>query len=96
MAIMLSTAMSDQDLLGPVVTHYEPLIQACLISVNLKTTQEALAIHSKLKSLENTKEQHRSTRRDFERKDQNRQTPQDQPIDSAGIVGLMAMFMSVK
>jgi len=35
--------MSDQDLLGAVITHYEPRIQNCLISANLKSTQEALA-----------------------------------------------------
>ena len=31
MAIMLSPAMSDQDLLGAMITHYEPRIQNCLI-----------------------------------------------------------------
>ena len=44
MASMLSPAMSDQDLLGAMVTHYEPRIQACLISANVKSTQEALAV----------------------------------------------------
>jgi hypothetical protein len=44
MACMLSPAMSDQDLLGAIVTHYEPRIPACLISANIKSTQEALAV----------------------------------------------------
>jgi hypothetical protein len=42
MAIILSPAMSDQDLLGA-ITHYEPRIQNCLISANLKSTQETLS-----------------------------------------------------
>ena len=44
MASMLSPAMSDQDLLGAMVTHYEPRIEACLISANVKSTQEALVL----------------------------------------------------
>jgi hypothetical protein len=40
---MLPPAMSDQDLLGAMITHYEPRIQNCLTSANLKSTQEALA-----------------------------------------------------
>ena len=38
MASMLSSAMFDQDLLGAMITHYEPRIQNCLISANLKST----------------------------------------------------------
>ena len=41
MASMLSPAMSDKDLLIAVITHYEPSVQICLISANLKSTQEA-------------------------------------------------------
>ena len=47
MASMLSPAMSDQDLLGAMVTHYEPRIQACLISAKVKSSQEALAVLTK-------------------------------------------------
>ena len=36
LASMLSPAMSDKDLLGAMKTRYEPRIQNCLISVNLK------------------------------------------------------------
>jgi hypothetical protein len=79
---MLSPAMSDQDLLGPMITHYEPKIQNCLISANLKSTQETLAFLTKLHSLENSREQYRSARRDFERQGQNRRIPRDQPIDN--------------
>jgi len=57
MASMLSTATSDQDVLGAMVTRYKPRIQNCLISANLKSTQEALAFFSKLQSLENSREQ---------------------------------------
>jgi hypothetical protein len=39
MASMLSPAMSDQDLLGVMISHYEPRIQNCLISANRKSTQ---------------------------------------------------------
>ena len=83
-ASMLSPAMSDQDLLGAMISHYEPRIQNCLINANLKSTQEALAFLTKLRSLENSREQYRSARRDFEGQDQNRRTPRDQPTDSAG------------
>jgi hypothetical protein len=67
---MLSPAMSDQDLLVAMITHYEPSIQNCLISANLKLTQ-ALAFLTKLQSLENSREQYRPARRDFERQDKN-------------------------
>jgi hypothetical protein len=87
MASMLSPAMSDQDLLGAMVTHYEPRIQACLISANLKSTQEALAVLSKLQSLETSREQYRPTRRDFESRDQNRRVSRDQQLDRAGNPG---------
>jgi hypothetical protein len=59
MASMLAPAMSDKDLLSAMVTHYEPRIQACLISANVKSTQEALAVLNKLHSLENSREQYR-------------------------------------
>jgi hypothetical protein len=82
MASMLSPAMSDQDLLGAMVIHYEPRIQNCLISASLKSTQETLAFFTKLQSLENWGAQYRSARRDFESQDHNRRTSRDQPIDS--------------
>ena len=78
MASMLSPAMSDQDLLGSTVTHYEPRIQACLISVNVKSNQGALAVLTKLQSLENSKEPYRPSRRDFDHQ------PRGPPSDSAG------------
>jgi len=37
-ASMLSPAMSERDLFGSMVTHYEQRIQACLISANVKST----------------------------------------------------------
>jgi hypothetical protein len=43
MASMLTPAMSDHDLIGAMITHYEPRIQAWLIRANVKSTQEALA-----------------------------------------------------
>ena len=84
MASMLSPAMSDQDLLSAMVTHYEPRIQACLISANLKSTQEAIAVLTKLHSLENSREPYRMTRRDFEHQDQTRRTPRGHLFDSPG------------
>jgi hypothetical protein len=42
------------------------------------------AVLTKLQSLENSKEQCRTTRRYFEHQDQTRRTPRGQPIDSAG------------
>jgi len=84
MASMLSPAMSDQDLLGAMVTHYEPRIQAFLISVNVKSTQEALAVPTKLQSLENLKDHYRTPLRDFEHQDQPRRTTHGPPSDSSG------------
>jgi hypothetical protein len=84
MASMLLPTMSDQDLLGAMITHYEPSIQTCLVNANLKLTQEALAFLTKLQSLENSREQYRSAWRYFELQDQNHRTTQDQPIDSTG------------
>jgi len=84
MASMLSPAISDQDLFGAIVTHYEPRIQACLISANVKSTQEALAVLTKLQSLENLKDHYRMPWRDFEHKDQTRRTPHGPPSDSTG------------
>jgi len=46
MVSMLSPAMSDQDLLGAMITHYDPRIQK--MSANLKSTQEALAFPTKV------------------------------------------------
>jgi hypothetical protein len=48
-----SPAMSDQDLLNAMITHYEPRIQNYLLSANLKSTQLALAFYTKLQSPEN-------------------------------------------
>ena len=75
MASMLTLAMS---------THYEPRIQACLIGANVKSTHEALAVLTKLQSLENLKYQYRTPRRDFEHQDQTRRTPRGTPSDSVG------------
>jgi len=58
MASMLSPVMSDQGLLGDIVTYYEPRIQACLISAKVNSTQETLAVLTKLQSLENLKDQY--------------------------------------
>jgi len=58
MASILSPAMSDQGLFGAMVTHYDPRIQACLISANVKSTQEVFAVLTKLQSLENLKDQY--------------------------------------
>jgi hypothetical protein len=84
MASMLSPAMSEQDLLGAMVTHYELKIQACLLSANVKSTQEALAVLTKLQSLENLKDQYRTPRRDFEHQDKTRRTPRGPPSDRIG------------
>ena len=84
MASIFSPTISDQDLLSAMVTHNEPRIQACLTSANIKSTQEALAVLTKLQSLENLKDQYRTPRRDFEHQDQTRRTPRGPPNDSAG------------
>ena len=76
--------MSDQDVLGAMVPHNEPRIQACLISAKVKSAQQALAVLAELHSPENSREQYTATRRDFEHRDQTRNTPCGQQIDNAG------------
>ena len=66
------------------VTHYEPRIQAYLISGDVKSTQEALAALTKLQSLDNLKDQYTTPRRVFEHQDQTRRTPRGPPSDSVG------------
>jgi hypothetical protein len=65
------------------VTYYEPRIQTCLISANVKSTQEALAVLTKLHLLENSREQFRTTQQDFEHQDLTRRTSHGQPVNSA-------------
>jgi len=76
--------MSDQNLLNAMITHYEPRIQNCLLSANLKSTGKALSFFTKLQSLENSRELYRSARPDFDRQDHNRRKPPDQPNNSTG------------
>ena len=92
MPSMLSPAMSDQDLLGAMITHYEPRIQNGLISANLKSTQETLAFLTKLQSLENSREQYRSARRDFERQEQIAEYRETSLFTTRRIADLMAVF----
>jgi hypothetical protein len=81
---MLSSAMSDQDILGTLIINYEPRIQNSLLSAKLISTKEAFAFLTKLRSLENSREQYRSARWDVESQDQNRRIPRNKPIDSTG------------
>jgi len=73
----LSPAMSDQNLLNAMITHYEPRIQNYLLSAKLKSTEKALAFFTKLQSLEYSRELYRSARPDFDRQDHNRRKPRD-------------------
>ena len=68
---MLSPAMSYQDQLGAMITHYKPRIQSGLISAILKSNQEALAFLTKLQPLENSRQQYKPARRDVENQDKN-------------------------
>ena len=87
MASMLSPAMSDQDLLGAMITHYETRIKNCLISANLKSTQEALAFHTNLQPLGNSREQYRSAAKT--KIAEHRETIL---LTARGIADLMAVF----
>jgi hypothetical protein len=84
MASMLSPVMCDRDLLSALITHYEPRIQTCLISANVKTTQESIAVLAKLHSLENLNETYRTPRREYERKDHAWGTPRGHFGDGTG------------
>jgi hypothetical protein len=66
------------------MTHYEPRIKNFLISANVTSTQEAFAFLTKLQSLESSREQYRAARRLFDREEQTRTTPREQPHDNLG------------
>jgi deoxycytidylate deaminase len=53
-----------------------------LISANIKSVQEVLVVLTKLHSLENSREQYRTTQQDFEHQDLTRRTSRGQTVDS--------------
>jgi hypothetical protein len=72
MGSMLSPVMSDQDLLSALMTHYEPRIQTCLRSASIKTTQDAIAVLTKLQYIENLSETYNTSWKEYDRKDHAR------------------------
>jgi hypothetical protein len=57
------------------MTHYEPRIQTCLISANVKSTQEAIAVLTKLHSIENVNGTDRTPWREYKNKNHAWGTP---------------------
>jgi hypothetical protein len=52
LAASLKPPLSEFDLLGALTSHYSSDIQKCIISANLKSTQEVLTFLGKLQTLE--------------------------------------------
>jgi hypothetical protein len=84
MASMLSPVMSDQDLLSALMTHYEPRIQTCLISASVKSTQDAIAVLTKLQSIENLSEMYNTSWKEYDRRDYARGTQRSQFANGVG------------
>jgi len=77
-ASTLNPPMSDLDLLLALTSHFEPRVQQGLICSNLQSTQDALAFRAKLQGLGDQRQNFRSPRREFDRRDTNRGWPRDQ------------------
>ena len=67
----LQPAMSEEDLVGALTSHYPIVIQRSLISGNIKTTQDAIYLLGKLDALE-ARDDYRNPRRNSENHDANR------------------------
>ena len=78
MASTLNPPMSDLDLLSALTSHFEPRVQQGLICSNMQSTQDALAFLAKLQGLGDHRQNFRSPRREFDRRDSNRRQTRDQ------------------
>jgi hypothetical protein len=83
MASMLNPPLSEEDLVGAMVSIFLPEVQNGIICGNLKTTQEALAFLSKIQALEVTRQQHRRPRRDYEERDAKAKPSRGRTDDAA-------------
>jgi len=77
MASTLNPPMSDLDLLYALTSHFEPRVQQGLICSNLQSTHDVLALLAKLQGLVDHIQTFRSPRREFDRRDPNRELTRD-------------------
>jgi hypothetical protein len=78
----LQPAMSEEDLVGALTSHYSISVQRSLISGNIKTTQDAITLLGKLDALE-TQGNYRNNRRDSETQDADRRPRYNQRDERA-------------
>ena len=78
----LQPAMSEEDLVGALTSHYSFTIQRSLISGNIKTTQDAITLLGKSDALE-AQGNYRNTRQDPETQEADRRTRYNQRGDMA-------------
>ena len=78
----LQPAMSEEDLVGALTSHYSFTIQRSLISGNIKTTQDAITLLGKLDALE-AQGNYRNTRQDPETQEADRRPRYNQRGDRA-------------
>lgn len=82
LAANLQPAMSEEDLIGALTSHYPIAVQRSLISGNIKTTQDAINLLGKLDSLED-RDECRSPRRNPDRYDAGRRQQYNSRNDRA-------------
>jgi len=68
LAANLQPAMSEEDLVGALTSHYPIVVQRSLISGNIKTTQDAINLLGKLDALE-ARDDYRNPRQNSENHD---------------------------
>jgi len=71
LAANLQPAMSEDDLIGALTSHYPIVVQRSLISGNIKTTQDAITLLGKLDALE-ARDDYRNRRQNSETHDASR------------------------
>jgi hypothetical protein len=75
LASTLDPPMTEMDLLSALTSHFEPRVQQGLINMReFKNSQDALAFLSKFQGLGESRENFRSPRRDYDRRDVSRGT----------------------
>ena len=82
LAANLQPAMSEEDLIGALTSHYPIAVQRSLISGNIRTTQDAINLLGKLDSLED-RDECRNPRRNSERHDAGRRPQYNSRNDRA-------------
>jgi len=78
LASTLEPPLTEMDLLSALTLHFEPRAQQGLIYENLQNTQDTLTFLAKCQGLGENRDNFRSPRRDYDRRDVSRRT-QDNP-----------------